>query len=149
MEPTGVELYHRLINAWNERNAVGFAALFANDALCIGFDGSEMLGRVEILHQLATIFKDHSTARYVTLIQESGLLTRDTLIVRAHVGMVPPGKEHIDPSKNAIQVMVVNLSEGKPEIIIFQNTPAQFHGRPEDAKMFTGQLEEEYSVSHR
>jgi hypothetical protein len=45
--------------------------------------------------------------------------------------MVPRGKTDIDPSENAVQCVVACSQNGKMEIMLFQNTPAQFHGRPE------------------
>lgn len=148
MEQLGLQLYHQLIDAWNGRNAEKFAALFSSEAICVGFDGSEMFGNAQIKSQLSAIFEGHPTAEYVTLVQESGPLTKDALLVRAHVGMVPPGKDKIDPAKNAIQIMIVDLTNGKNEIVVFQNTPAQFHGREEDSKWFTQQLEEQYESTH-
>lgn len=59
--------------------------------------------------------------------------------------MVPPGKEKLDSSKNAIQLMTARVMNGKSEILVFQNTPAQFHGRPDDARLFTKLLEEQYA----
>ena len=41
-------LYQRLLESWNRRDARDFAALFAEDAHVIGFDGSQMHGREEI-----------------------------------------------------------------------------------------------------
>jgi uncharacterized protein (TIGR02246 family) len=148
MDAEAVELYHRLIDAWNNRDAEKFSELFTTDGICIGFDGSEMFGRAEINSQLSTIFKDHPTAEYVTLIQEAGRLSNDTLLLRAHVGMVPPGKDELDPSKNTVQIMTVRVLKGRSEILVFQNTPAQFHGRPDDARLFTKLLEEQYAVTH-
>lgn len=40
-----IDLYRQLHRAWNNQNAVDFAALFADDGLTIGFDGSEMIGQ--------------------------------------------------------------------------------------------------------
>jgi uncharacterized protein (TIGR02246 family) len=40
-------LYHALLDAWNRHDAVGYAALFADDGYVVGFDGSEMKGRHE------------------------------------------------------------------------------------------------------
>ena len=56
---TAQALYSKLINAWNTKDASAFAACFANESVCIGFDGSEMLGRSQIQTQLDQIFKDH------------------------------------------------------------------------------------------
>jgi uncharacterized protein (TIGR02246 family) len=120
---TGRILYSQLIDAWNNKDASAFASLFTDDATCIGFDGSEMHGKREILSSLSAIFKDHPTARYVTIICEIKNLDGKLVSVRAHVGMMPPGKASIDETKNAIQVMVATISNGIGRIILFQNTP--------------------------
>jgi SnoaL-like domain len=61
-------LYHELLNCWNRRNAADFAGLFEDDGTVVGFDGSQMNGRVEIEATLRQIFADHVTAAYVAKI---------------------------------------------------------------------------------
>ena len=61
-------------------------------------------------------------------------------LLTAIVGMVPPGKADIDPAVNAIQSLVA-VKEGEVwHIALFQNTPAQFHGRPELSENLTREL---------
>jgi uncharacterized protein (TIGR02246 family) len=141
---TALTLYKHLIDAWNTRNADQFAELFSQDAICIGFDGSEMTGKSEIRSQLSGIFNDHPTASYITLIRETKELAGNVVMIRAHVGMIPPGKKKIDPKKNAVQVTTARISGRSGEIILFQNTPAQYHGRAEDQKILTRQLQNEF-----
>jgi uncharacterized protein (TIGR02246 family) len=124
-------LYQQLIQSWNNRDAKNFAGLFANDALCIGFDGSQMNGRQEIESALMPIFKDHPTASYRFMVRDVKSVVEYVYILHAHVGMIPPGKSNIDPTKNAIQCLVARSANNKLEIVLFQNTPAQFHGRPD------------------
>jgi uncharacterized protein (TIGR02246 family) len=133
------ELYEQLIEAWNTRNAKAFAALFSNDATCIGFDGSQLLGRKQIESSLTQIFEAHPTAAYYTIIRDVKQLAEKCWMLRANVGMVPPEKRDIDSSKNAIQIMTVRLGNTN-EIVVFQNTPAQFHGRPDLAESLTKEL---------
>ena len=66
-------------------------------------------------------------------------LAGDVAILRAVVGMIPPGQADINPAVNALQTVVATKSAGQWRIVLFQNTPAQFHGRPE----LTHQLNEE------
>jgi hypothetical protein len=54
-------LYTRLLQAWNERDADNYAALFTFDGTMIGFDGSQAQG-AQILDHLRPIFEDHPTA---------------------------------------------------------------------------------------
>src|SRR5436305_8680696 len=93
-------LYEQLLNCWNQRDARAFAALFDNDALCIGFDGSSMNGRAEIEVTLGHIFTDHVTATYVSKIRRVRLLASDVAILHAVVGMISPGSSDINPAVN-------------------------------------------------
>ena len=135
-------LYQQLLDGWNQRDAAAYAALFAEDASVIGFDGSQMNGRADIAAQIGQIFADHPTSRYVGKIREVRLLTPDAAILRAVVGMAPPGKSDLNPAVNAIQSLVAARHAGQWLIALFQNTPAQFHGRPELAQQLTDELRE-------
>jgi uncharacterized protein (TIGR02246 family) len=144
MNSTKLKLYEILINAWNERNAGQFAELFAEDGLCIGFDGSQMRGKAQIREQLSAIFKDHITAKYVTLVRGVTTITNDIHLLHAHVGMIPPGKDKIDPDKNAVQIMIAKVEGKNREIVLLQNTPAQFHGRAQEVKALTDELQNQF-----
>jgi uncharacterized protein (TIGR02246 family) len=135
-------LYQQLLDGWNQRDAAAYAALFAEDASVVGFDGSQMNGRAEIASQLGQIFADHPTSRYVGKIREVRLLTADAAILRAVVGMVPPGQSDLKPDVNAIQSLVATKINGQWQIALFQNTPARFDGRPELAQQLTDELRE-------
>ncbi|MEJ1237356.1 SgcJ/EcaC family oxidoreductase [Chryseolinea sp. T2] len=135
------QLYQRLIEAWNKRDASAFSECFADDSICIGFDGSEMAGKATILKQLSQIFNDHKTATYVTIVRDVKMLTDDVFLLHAQVGMIQPGKSTIEPSMNAIQLMVAADHQGVAKISSFQNTPAQYHGRPEMQKQLTEELQ--------
>lgn len=133
-------LYRALLDGWNRRSAHDFAALFAEDGNVVGFDGSQMSGRAEVESQLAQIFADHQTAPYIGDIREVRLLTPDVAILRAVVGMVPPGQSDINPAVNAIQSLIAVKHAGMWRIALFQNTPAQFHGRPDLVQQLTDEL---------
>jgi len=133
-------LYQRLLDAWNKRDVAAYAALFEDRANVVGFDGSQMTGRSEIETTLAQIFAHHQTASYVSKVREVRLLTPDVAILRAVVGMVPPGQTDINPAVNAIQSLTAVKRDGRWRIALFQNTPAQFHGRPELAQQLTEEL---------
>ena len=135
-------LYRQLIDAWNNRNASAFGSLFSDDGICIGYDGSEMFGTQEISSSLAAIFRDHPTAKYVSIIRDTKNLGNNLQLVRAHVGMLPPNRSTIDGSKNAIQILVARIDKGTARIILFQNTPAQYHGRPEMQEKLTRELQQ-------
>ena len=140
-EETAVSaLYQQLLDSWNRRDAAGFAALYAEDSDVVGFDGSQMHGRTEIESTLSQIFADHMTATYVSKIRGVRFLAPEVAVLRAVVGMIPPGKQDINPDTNAIQTLVATKQAGQWRIALFQNTPAQFHGRPELVEALTEEL---------
>jgi uncharacterized protein (TIGR02246 family) len=133
-------LYQQLLDDWNRRNAAAYAALFAEDGNVVGFDGSQINGRAEIEAQIGQIFTDHQTAAYVGKVREVRLLSSDVAILRAVVGMAPPGESDLNPAVNAIQTLVATKTSNQWRIALFQNTPAQFHGRPELVQQLTDEL---------
>ncbi len=135
-------LYQQLLASWNTRNAAAFAALFAADGTLIGFDGSPLTGQVDITAHLRQIFADHPTAAYVGKIREVRFLTADVALVRAVAGMVPPGETDLNPAVNTMQTVVATQRDAAWRIALFQNTPAQFHGRPELVQQLTDELRE-------
>jgi uncharacterized protein (TIGR02246 family) len=130
------DLYERLIRAWNDRDAQAFADLFAPDGVQIGFDGSLVTGG-DIGAQLSAIFADHPTAAYLARVEEVRELGGDVALLRAKVGMVPPGRDAVNPDTNAHQTVLAQ--DGA--IVLFQNTPAQYHGRPELVEQHTAEIE--------
>ena len=135
-------LYQELLDCWNQRSAECFAGMFWENGNVVGFDGSQMNGQMEIASQLTQIFTDHMTAAYLGKVREVRFLTRDVAVLRAVVGMVPPGKQDINPAVNAVQTLVVVRDEGQWRIAVFQNTPAAYHGRPELVEKLTEELRE-------
>src|SRR6266704_5158572 len=105
-------LYRQFLDGWNRRDAEALAAPCTEDAVLIGFDGSQNIGRAEIIATLSQIFADHLTAPYVSKVREVRLLTPDAAILRAVVGMVPPGQFDIAPALNAIQSVVAARVDG-------------------------------------
>jgi uncharacterized protein (TIGR02246 family) len=136
------DLYQQLMDAWNTRNARAMADLFAEDGEIIGFDGSQELGREEIYSHVAPIFEHHPTAPFVSKVKSVRALGPDTVMLRAIAGMVPPGQSDINPNVNTHHTLVAVKNEGKWQIQLFQNTPAQFHGRPELVEQMTEELRE-------
>lgn len=56
--------------------------------------------------------------------------------------MIPPGKSDIEPAVNAHQTLVAVKKDNGWQVELFQNTPAQFHGRPELVEEMTEELRE-------
>ena len=133
-------LYRQLLDAWNTRNSAAYAGLFTEDANVIGFDGSMMNGQAEIEATLGQIFADHPTAAYVGKVSGVRLIAAGVAIVRALAGMVPPGQKDLSPAVNTVQTLVATRRADVWRIVLFQNTPAQFHGRPELVEQMTEEL---------
>src|SRR5215210_1387838 len=91
------DLYERLIAAWNKRNARDYALQFASNGSIVGFDGSQVNGQMEIGAHVSQIFSHHQTASYVTIVREVRTLASDVMLLRANAGMVPPGKNDLNP----------------------------------------------------
>ncbi|GGF18123.1 hypothetical protein GCM10010954_16140 [Halobacillus andaensis] len=132
--------YEQLIDAWNSRNAEAMALLFTESGESIGFDGSMSKGPLEINEHLAPIFENHPTAPYVYKIKEVRMIGEEAAIVRAIAGMIPPGESDLKPEVNTHHTLVVVLKGEQWKIDLFQNTPAQFHGRPELVEQMTEEL---------
>lgn len=133
-------LYQQLLEGWNNRNARAMAELFTDDGESIGFDGSQSIGRDEIFSHLNPIFEHHPTAKFVSKVKSVRFLGSDAAILRAIAGMVPPGQSDINPKVNTHHTLVAVKTEGNWRIQLFQNTPAQFHGRPELVDQMTEEL---------
>ncbi|UOQ49318.1 SgcJ/EcaC family oxidoreductase [Gracilibacillus caseinilyticus] len=133
-------LYDQLIQAWNKQNAADFAALFADKGEIIGFDGSQEHGKEQIYDHVAPIFKDHPTAPFVYIVKTTELLDANTALLRSIAGMVPVGEEDIKPDLNAHQSLLAVREKEQWKVKLFQNTPAQFHGRPELVEEMTNEL---------
>ncbi|MFG1927729.1 hypothetical protein [Cryptosporangium sp. NPDC048952] len=56
--------------------------------------------------------------------------------------MTPPGQDRLEPALNAVQTFIAEERDGDCSIVLFQNTPAQYHGRPEAAEEHTRELQQ-------
>ena len=134
-------LYDSLVAGWNGHDAEAMAAPFAEDGVVIGFDGSVSSGRQTIGSEMANIFADHETGRYAVKVQSVRALGPQAIILRAIAGLVPPGQTAINPDTNSHQTVVAEALDGQWRIVLFQNTPAQFHGRQGLAEDMTRELQ--------
>jgi len=135
-----VGLHGEILDAWNQQDAAAYAGCFLDDALVIGFDGSEMHGRSEIEEQLRSIFADHQVATYVRVVRSTRRLAEDTALLHAVVGMIPPDGDDVMPDRHAVQLLVGTREGGTWRAASLQNTPAQLHGRPELVDALTEEL---------
>lgn len=123
-------LYANLISGWNTQDGEAMAAPFAEDGVSIGFDGSVSFGRRAIGDDMAGIFASHETGRYAVSVDSVRALGSKAMILRAVAGLVPPGQTAINPDTNSHQTVAAEERDSAWSIVLFQNTPAQFHGRP-------------------
>ena len=136
-------LHGDLLASWNARDAEAYASLFTKDGSLVGFDGSTVEGRDAIREHLTAIFADHEVARYVRIVREVRVIADEVALLRAVVGMIPPGEQDIDPQTNAVQFLVAVRTDEGGRIAHLQNTPAAFHGRPDEAERLTEELRKE------
>jgi uncharacterized protein (TIGR02246 family) len=134
-------LYENLIAGWNAHDGEAMAGPFAADGVIIGFDGSMSTGKQTIGAEMASIFADHETGRYAVKVQSVRTLGPEAVILRAIAGLVPPGQGAINAETNSHQTVVAESQDGQWRIVLFQNTPAQFHGRPELVEDMTRELQ--------
>jgi uncharacterized protein (TIGR02246 family) len=134
-------LYEQILIAWNQQDAAEMAAQFEEDGNLVGFDGSQADSRADIEDHLRPIFTDHPTAAYVAKVREIRMLSSNVGILRAVVGMIPPGSNDIYAAGNTIQTLVAvqNADDGW-QATLFQSTPATWHGRPQDSEALTEEL---------
>ncbi len=135
-------LYDRLTRAWNIRDARAFAACFIEDGYIVGYDGTVIDGRDEIAYHIGDIFAHHQTPAYITKVTRVLFINADTAVVRGIVGMPSLTTGTINPVLNSIQSLTAHWRDGAWHVAIFQNTPAQFHGRPELVAEMTRELQE-------
>jgi uncharacterized protein (TIGR02246 family) len=136
-------LYRRVLEGWNRADAEAFAAPFAEDGEVVGFDGSQTTGRAAIAAELGRIFADPATGTYVGKVRSVSVLGSGAAVLRAIAGVVPAGRSELDPKLNAVQALVAERQAGEWRVVLYQNTPAQFHGRPELAERMTQELRQE------
>jgi uncharacterized protein (TIGR02246 family) len=134
------KLYRDMIEGWNQRDAQKMVASFDDEAVIIGYDGSHHQGAHAMEEAMSQIFHDHLTPPYLAKVKRIRFLTRDVAQLEAIVGMIPPGKEELDPRLNAWQVITAIRKGRLWRIVHFQNTPAQFHGRPQAVEAMSREL---------
>jgi uncharacterized protein (TIGR02246 family) len=132
--------YRSILAGWNAADAGAFAAPFAEDGEVIGFDGSRVVGRAKIEAEMAGIFADHATGRYVGIVRGVRQLGRDIAVLHAVSGVVPADADAVNSDLNALQSLVAQRKADRWRVILYQNTPAAFHGRPELADALTAEL---------
>jgi uncharacterized protein (TIGR02246 family) len=142
-----LRIYSSLIAGWNAGDAEAMTHDFADDAEIIGFDGTEMSGRAPIAKYLGGIFANHKVAPYVNIVREVRTIVPGVVLLRAEVGMITPGNARINPATNAVQTLLVAERDGIWQVVLFQNTPAAWHGRENDVKALTAELQDAFEAA--
>ena len=134
-------LYQQVMDGWNRGNGDAFAAPFADDADFVAFDGSYFTGRREIaaFHQLLFDQFLHGTS-LVGKVRSARFLTPDVAVMHAVGGTVMPGQSDLEPERNSVQTLVATKREGAWQLAAFQNSRAQYLGRPELVRALTEEL---------
>ena len=139
-------LYKQMIDGWNNGSGNAFAAPFTDDSDFIGFDGTHMKGRQQIaaFHQMLfdTFVKG---SRLVGKVRSIRFLGSDVAIMIAVGGTVMAGQTDIEPERNSIHTLVAIKHDRKWQFTAFQNTRAQYIGRPEKSQQLTEELRRESS----
>ena len=141
-------LYERMMDGWNEGSGNDFAAPFTDDADFVGFDGTHLRGRQEIALFHQQLFdKFIKGSRLVGKIRSIRFLTHYIIVMVAVGGTVMAEQSDIEPERNSIHTLVAIKHDGKWHFTAFQNSRAQFIGRPEESQALTEELRREMSIA--
>jgi uncharacterized protein (TIGR02246 family) len=139
--PDGVEqLYRRLLQAWNECDAEDFGALFADEGSLVGFDGTSVESRGAITAHLRSIFAEHRPPRFVAKVRQVRPLAPGVALLRSVTGLAARDTAELMPEGNAVQTLTAVEAGDGWQVAHFQNTPARFDGRPDEAEELTSEL---------
>lgn len=134
-------LYADLLRCWNREDGDSFASLFEEDGTIVIFDGTLLNGRAEIAAQFGSIFKRFDTPTFVQIVRQVRFLSHDLAIVYGVVGMYSLPDLLINPMLNAVQTLLAQHRQGVWRIAHFQNTRADFPGRPDLVAKMTSALQ--------
>jgi uncharacterized protein (TIGR02246 family) len=135
------KLYRSLLRAWDAKDAEAYGALFVEDGGIVGYDGSAVSTANAVTEHLRSIFADHDPATYVEIVEEVRPIAPGVMFLRGVVGMVPPGGSDVIGDHNAVQVLVAVETDEGWRVAHFQNTPAAYFGRPDEASALTDRLQ--------
>ena len=142
-------LYQQMIDGWNKSNGNDFAAPFDENCDFIAFDGTHFKRRQEIATFHQWLFDGFLRgSRLVGKIRSVRFLTPDVAIIHGVGGTVLAGKTDIEPERNSVHTLVAIKKQQKEKdtgetewrLIAFQNSRAQYIGRPEQSDALTEEL---------
>jgi uncharacterized protein (TIGR02246 family) len=135
-------LYQQLMDGWNKGSGEAFAAPFAEDGDLVGFDGTHLNGQKEIVSFHQRLFNSYvKGSRLVGKVRKVRFLTSNVALMHEVGGTIMAGQTDIDPERNSVQTLVaMKDSKGEWRLAAFQNTRAQYFGRPDQAQALTEEL---------
>jgi uncharacterized protein (TIGR02246 family) len=139
-------LYFQMIDGWNKGNGDVFAAPFAEDADLVGFDGTHLKGRQEIASFHQRLFDTFvKGSRLIGKVRNVQFLTPDVAIMHAVGGTIMAGQSDIESERNSVHTIVAKKDDVSSQwhIVAFQNTRAQYIGRPDMVQALTEDLRRE------
>lgn len=140
-------LYQQMIDGWNRGNGTDLAAPFDENCDFIVFDGTHLKDRQEIATCHQSLFDTFlKGSRLVGKVRSVRFLTPDVAVMHGIAGTVLAGKSDIEPERNSVLTFVAIKREKKEgngmewRVTAFQNTRAQYIGRPEEFEALTEEL---------
>ena len=144
------KLYQQMIDGWNAGNGDAFAAPYTDDSDFIGFDGTHMKGCQEIASFHQMLFdKFLKGSRLIGKIRGIRFVTTDVAMMIAVGGTIMAGQSDIEPERNSIHTIVAIKRDNNWYFTAFQNSRAQYIGRPEESQALTEELRQELSMASK
>ena len=123
-------LYGQLMAGWNEGSADAFASVFADDGDLVGFDGTHLRGRDQIVSFHAPLFdKWLKGTRLIGRVRSVRFIAPDVALVHAVGGTLMRGQSHASRERDSVQTLVAVWRDGAWRLAAFQNTRLRPMGR--------------------
>jgi len=123
-------LYEQLMDGWNQGSAESFAAPFSEDGDLVGFDGTRLRGRDEIVSFHKPLFdKWLKGTRLVGRVESVRFLAPGVALMHAHGGTIMRGKTAAAPDRDSVQTLVAVRTAAGWRLAAFQNTRLRPMGR--------------------
>ena len=137
------KLYQQKICGWNIGDAVKFAEPYSEDADFIGFDGTYLEGKQQIIMFHAVLFdKFVRGTRLVGKVKHIRFPIPPVAIVSRNKRNNWGRGHRINPERNSIHTIVAVKANQVWKSTSFQNTRAQYMGNPEKIDALTEELEQ-------
>jgi uncharacterized protein (TIGR02246 family) len=137
------QLYQKKIEGWNVGDATKFAEPYLEDADFIGFDGTYLEGRQQIIKFHTILFdKFVKGTRLVGKVKHIRFPNPIVAIVVGISGTIERGHDTVNPERNSIHTIVAVKYDHGWKFTSFQNTRAQYIGNTEKTDKLTKELEQ-------